>query len=390
MMRLVNTYNENTLYIKENSIDKKCYMCGSLNIVNGVCADCNNDGSTIYYVERPIKYHKHTVYYEFSLSNEQKEASQFFLNHLKNKSNAFLYAVCGSGKTEIMYESILYALNNKMKVLITIPRKEIVKELYGRLKRIFKETKITFIDGANHDDSGELLLSTVNQLIHYEDEFDLIILDEADAYPYAGNDYLHRLVIKSLKKDGVLFLMSATKKEHIPYDTFTIKKRYHNHELSMPNFIKCDMKNMAKSSAFLKLLLDERKHIIYVPTIKYAKELSSLLSIEYISSKSKDQDKLIKMLKNGSVKNIISTTILERGITIKDVDVIVLEAQDKVFTHQTLIQICGRVGRSYDDPYGSIYLFYRKNSLKFFIVRRYIKRMNSWDAQFVKKNYIST
>ena len=385
MMRLVNTYNENALYIKENSIDKKCYMCGSLNIVNGVCADCNNDGSTIYYVERPIKYYKHTVYYEFSLSTEQKEASLFFLNHLKNHKNAYLNAVCGSGKTEIMYESILYALNNRMKVLIAIPRKEIVKELYDRLKKVFKDTNIKYLDGTHHDDSGELLISTVNQLIHYEDEFDLVILDEADAYPFASNEYLHRLLYKSIKKDGVLFLMSATKKERIPYDKFTIKRRYHNHDLSMPNLIRIDSLNMAQNSVFLKLLNSERKHIIYVPTIRYAKELSTSLNIDYISSKSTNQDKLIKMLKNGYIKNLISTTILERGITVKDVDVIVLEADDRVFTHQTLIQICGRVGRSYEDPYGSIYFFYKRNSLKFYLVKKYIERMNSWDAQYVQK-----
>ena len=102
--------------------------------------------------------------------------------------------------------------------------------------------------------------------------------------------------------------MSATKKERIPYDKFTIKRRYHNHDLSMPNLIRIDSLNMAQNSVFLKLLNSERKHIIYVPTIRYAKELSTSLNIDYISSKSTNQDKLIKMLKNGYIKNLISTT----------------------------------------------------------------------------------
>ena len=376
-MKIIDKCVYSYLFKKHSIENGNCQLCGSFNIKDNECLDCGNKNKTIYYVERPINYHKHEAYYEFSLSTEQKEASIFFLNHLINKENAYLESVCGSGKTEIMYESILYALNNNLKVLIAIPRKEIVKELYDRLKRVFKETNITYLDGSHHDDSGELLISTVNQLIHYEDEFDLVILDEADAYPFASNEYLHRLLYKSIKKGGVLFLMSATKKESIPYDIFTIKRRYHNHDLSMPTFIKIDSKNMAENSVFLEILKEDRKHIIYVPTIRYAKELSSTLNIDYISSKSNDQDKLVKMLKNGYIKNLISTTILERGITVRNVDVIVLEADDRVFTHQTLIQICGRVGRSYEDPYGSIYLFYKKNSLKFWLVKKYIERMNS-------------
>ena len=376
-MKITDKYVHNYLS-KSNSIENgKFKLCGSFNVRDNECLDCGNKNKTIYYVERPINYHKHTAYYEFSLSNEQKEASKFFLNHLINKENAYLESVCGSGKTEIMYESILYALNSNLKVLITIPRKEIVKELYDRLKRVFKETNITYLDGTHHDDGGELLISTVNQLIHYEDEFDLVILDEADAYPFASNEYLHRLLYKSIKRGGVLFLMSATKKESIPYDKFTIKRRYHNHDLSMPKFIKIDSNNMAENSVFLEIIKEDRKHIIYVPTIRYAKELSSALNIDYISSKSNDQDKLVKMLKNGYIKNLISTTILERGITVRNVDVIVLESDDRVFTHQTLIQICGRVGRSYEDSCGSIYLFYKRNSLKFWLVKKYIERMNS-------------
>ena len=87
---------------------------------------------------------------DFSLSKDQQNASNFFLEHLKIKRNAFLNAVCGSGKTEIMYESILHALNEGMKVIITIPRKEIVRELSLRLKNVFKDTTIHYLDQDNH------------------------------------------------------------------------------------------------------------------------------------------------------------------------------------------------------------------------------------------------
>lgn len=378
MMKLIKNKEDSFCYPKVNIKNNECPWCLSKNIRDGQCFDCGKKIDKIYYKERIIKIsNSHTIRMKFNLSNEQKKASLFFLDHYKKRNNAFLYAVCGSGKTEIMYESIKECLNDGLKPLIAIPRKEIVQELYSRLKNVFINTHISFIDGTHHDDSGQLLISTVNQLINYENEFDLIVLDEADAYPYSDSPFLHRLIQKGLKKDGVLFMMSATKKERINYDTFTLKRRYHNHDLSMPIFINIEDKEIAKSSVFHNIIKGNRKFIIYVPSIEYGRKLSNTLNALMISSKSDNPDKIINRFKSGDDKILISTTILERGITINDLDVIVFEADNPVFTHQTIIQICGRVGRSFEDPTGNIYIFYRKNRIKFYLVKKYIRRMNS-------------
>ena len=383
-MRLNKYKVDNYLYKKTNLINKECLMCKGTNIYNNQCTDCNTGLIDIYYSERIIKPHKHSLNMEFDLSLNQAKASKYFLSHLVKKRNAFLNAVCGSGKTEIMYESILYALNHNLKVVITIPRKEIVKELSQRLKNVFKDTVIKYVDGDNHDDDCDLLLSTVNQLINYENEFDLIILDEADAYPYSDNPFLKRLLNKALKKDGVIFYMSATIKERFNIDTYTINRRYHGHDLVLPKYYLME-DDISNNSDFLNILNDNRKHIIYVPSIRILNELSSKLNIDKISSESKIKDKLLDSLKNGSINNLLSTTILERGITIKDVDVIILYAEHKVFTYQTLIQIAGRVGRKIGDETGNVYIFYRHNSIKFYFVNRYIKRMNN-EMLWMRKN----
>ena len=233
----------------------------------------------------------------------------------------------------------------------------------------------------NHDDDADLIISTVHQLINYKDEFDLIILDEADAFPYANNDYLKRLVLKSLKKNGILFKMSATEKELIEDDTFTMNKRYHGKNLSMPVFYKMKPKYITSSNEFKEILRTDRKIIIYVSSIKKAEELAEELGCECCTSKNIRTDEIVSSFKNNKEKLLVSTTILERGITIKNLDCIIYDASETVFTHQTIIQICGRVGRSYDDPYGKIYIFFERNSFKFDLVKSYIKRMNlTWDV----------
>lgn len=55
---------------------------------------------------------------------------------------------------------------------------------------------------------------------------------------------------------------------------------------------------------------------------------------------------------------LISTTILERGVTFPCVDVFVVEANHKLFTKSSLIQIGGRVGRSMDRPTGQLIFFH--------------------------------
>ena len=375
-MKILKKMISSSKYLSESIVEGVCILCDSKNIIEDKCLDCGNTLIPLFKIERKVVSKTHILKMSFNLSDYQKEASKFFLNHYKNKENAYLRAICGSGKTEATYETILYALNNKEKPLIAIPRKEIVKELYYRLKNVFPNTTIKYLDGSNHDDDADLIISTVHQLINYKDEFDLIILDEADAFPYANNDYLKRLVLKSLKKNGILFKMSATEKELIEDDTFTMNKRYHGKNLSMPVFYKMKPKYITLSNEFKEILNTDRKIIIYVSSIKKAEELAEELGCECCTSKNIRTDEIVSSFKNNKEKLLVSTTILERGITIKNLDCIIYDASETVFTHQTIIQICGRVGRSYDDPYGNIYIFFERNSFKFDLVKSYIKRMN--------------
>ena len=51
---------------------------------------------------------------------------------------------------------------------------------------------------------------------------------------------------------------------------------------------------------------------------------------------------------------LVTTTILERGVTISNVAVAVLGAENPVFDEAALVQISGRVGRDRKFPEGEI------------------------------------
>ena len=99
-----------------------------------------------------------------------------------------------------MYQSIEYFVNLNKKVGFAIPRKDVVIEIYDRLKKDYKDIKVISVYG-NHNDiiDGQLIVLTTHQLFRYKNYFDLLILDEADAFPYYKNDLLNSFLKNSCK-----------------------------------------------------------------------------------------------------------------------------------------------------------------------------------------------
>ena len=72
----------------------------------------------------------------------------------------------------------------------------------------------------------------------------------------------------------------------------------------------------------------------------------------YVHSALETKDQVIRDFRERKTKICITTTLLERGITLPSVQVIVWQGQHSVFTTASLVQIFGRAGRSFQDPDG--------------------------------------
>lgn len=84
--------------------------------------------------------------------------------------------------------------------------------------------------------------------------------------------------------------------------------------------------------------------------------------IKYCHSKLDTKDKVIDSFRSKKIKILISTTILERGVTIENINVCVFYSDHKVFDLASLIQMSGRVGRSFNFPTGDcVFLSTSKN-----------------------------
>ena len=59
---------------------------------------------------------------------------------------------------------------------------------------------------------------------------------------------------------------------------------------------------------------------------------------------------------------LVTTAVLERGVTVKDLQVIIFGADHPLYTSSALIQISGRVGRKKDAPTGEVVFIARRET----------------------------
>ena len=104
--------------------------------------------------------------------------------------------------------------------------------------------------------------------------------------------------------------------------------------------------------------------LVYFPTVKLQTKISKIVKCNYvINSLSEDRKELLDKIKKLEKGVVFTTTVLERGITIKDVQVIVFNSEHKLFDKDALVQISGRVGRN-KDYFGGDIIFLCKNKSK--------------------------
>lgn len=323
--------------------------------------------------------------FKYELTIAQKRASKQCLQAL-NSGDVLLHCVCGAGKTEISVESISSYLSRGLKVAYAIARKEVVVELTERFKTIFPMAKVVGVYGGHHNElTGDLIVCTTHQLYRYYKTFDLLILDEVDAFPLKGNETLMNISLNAAK--GNIIFSTATIDDNLfkilenrNYTTVKLYTRPSNKPMIVPKVL---YMNKYMHIIYLTIILHSMANqcIIFVSTKKMCKVLykifSHLYSCTYVYSDLENRNENIIDFKNKKYKYIFATTVLERGITIKDVNVIILNF-DSTFDSSNLIQMLGRVGRSVTNPYGQAYILSNHYDRNIISTVKYIKEANSY------------
>lgn len=320
--------------------------------------------------DKQYKVNKGDYKLAYSLTKDQEQASDFILDHVRKNKSCALNAVCGAGKTEILYKTIKYCLGYNKKIGIGIPRKDVVIELANRIKKDFNVNVCSVYGGHTKEIESDIVVFTTHQAYRYIGYFDVLVIDEVDAFPFVDNNTLKSIVSKC---SDVFIYLSATMPRYIEkdksIDKYYLNKRFHGYRIPLPkckvcfSYIRC-----------LKRILKKYKNkvvLVYFPMITIQKIVAKKIKYNYcINSKSSSRNELLEKIKKIEKGVVLTTTVLERGITIKDVQVIVYNAEHKLFSADTLIQISGRAGRKKEYPNGDV-IFICKNKNK--SIKRAIK-----------------
>ncbi|QNG60247.1 MULTISPECIES: DEAD/DEAH box helicase [Bacillaceae] len=329
------------------------------------------------------------------LSRNQEKGSDQMLGALETKSDLLIWAVCGAGKTEMLFKGIERALNDNMRVCIATPRTDVVLELAPRLQSVFSQAEIAALYGGSEDrfKRANLTISTTHQLLRFEKAFDVMIIDEVDAFPFSADQSLQFAVNRARKEHSSLIYLTATPSEILKKsikNQVKIPQRFHGHPLPVPSFSWCG--NYKRSLQKGKLpqsvqewitshLDQEKQAFLFVPSIPVLEETVAILKKSYaaivgVHAEDPNRKEKVQGFRNRDIPIIITTTILERGVTIPNSDVAVLGSEDSVFTESALVQISGRVGRSAQHPNGDVRFFHYGKTEAMIRAKKHIQMMN--------------
>lgn len=357
-----------------------------------VCPRCFNDNPSkiglrngLFYCRACIQFQQESwqpkprkpiavrIQLRYTLTEAQQQISNGLIDCYRNKQSAMVDAVTGSGKTEIVFGLIQVALAEGKRIGFVIPRKDVVIELMPRFKEVFPTIDVVGVFGGNTTVlEGDLVILTTHQMYRYEHYFDVLIFDEVDAFPYAGDPVLKAMVKRAT--NGIIIYLSATftQDELIQFKkeggkVFQLFKRFHGFPIPTlqykihPFFIK-----WFTIIPLLHQLIKEKKPIfVFVPTIAIGQRLYRWLclfmqDVSLAYSTIDQREAIVERFKKKTSGVLITTSILERGITMVGLQVIIFMADHPLFLTSTIIQMAGRVGRKKIDPNGNVILMVNK------------------------------
>jgi competence protein ComFA len=334
-----------------------------------------------------------------SLSDGQRVASKRVVEAVALDEELLVWAVCGAGKTELLFKGIEVAFAKGKRVCIATPRTDVVLELTPRLQSVFPFIKVSSLYGGSDDrhQFSLLTITTTHQLLRFYQAFDVMIVDEVDAFPYSVDPMLQFAVRNARKVDSSLIYLTATPSQEWQRECrsgkrkfVTIPARFHRRELPVPEFVWCgNWEKVIKKGRLPvtlqrwveKRLLVGTPMLVFVPTVEWMLQLMPLFRmidnrIESVHAEDPDRKEKVLRMRKKEIPLLVTTTILERGVTFPGLDVAVLGSEDRIFTESALVQIAGRVGRSATEPSGNVIFFHNGKTVSMIRAKGQIIGMN--------------
>lgn len=370
------------------------YYCRSCLILGRVRSD-----EELYYFPQEEFPKADVLKWQGTLTEFQAKVSQRLVEAVAKRKDSLVHAVTGAGKTEMIYQVVAQVIDQGGAVCLASPRIDVCLELYRRLKIDFA-CDISLLHGESEAYfRSPLVIATTHQLLKFYRAFDLLIVDEVDAFPYVDNPMLYHAVHQAVKEQGTKIFLTATSTDELDkrvskgeLSRLSLPRRFHGNPLIVPrkvwleNFQKYlnQKKLVPKLEQFVK---KQRKTgfplLIFASEIKRGQEFAEILQnnfpnekVDFVASTTENRLDIVEKFRQKDITILVTTTILERGVTFPCVDVFVVEANHCLFSRSALVQIAGRVGRSMERPTGELIFFHDGTTMAIEKAIKEIRAMN--------------
>ena len=362
-------------YEEEHQLPNGSFYCRECILLGRVQSD-----QELYYFPQEDFPRQQSLNWQGQLTPFQAQISKALCQAVDEKRPSLVHAVTGAGKTEMIYAVVAKVLDRGGTVCIATPRIDVCIELHKRLVQDFN-CPIALLHGESEAYfRTPLVIATTHQLLKFYRAFDLLIIDEVDAFPYADNPMLYHAVDQSTKEEGLQLFLTATSTEELDkkvksgkLQRLSLPRRFHGNPLVVPRkiWISAFEKKIEKNQlpqVLIKHIALQRKTgyplLLFAPEIKTGQQLTTILEklfpderIGFVSSQTENRLEVVEAFRKKELTILVSTTILERGVTFPCVDVMVVQANHQLYTSSSLVQIGGRVGRSMERPTGDLLFF---------------------------------
>ncbi|WP_270661005.1 DEAD/DEAH box helicase [Streptococcus anginosus] len=352
------------------------YYCRSCLILGRVRSD-----EELYYFPQEEFPKANVLKWQGRLTEFQAKVSQGLVEAVTKRKDSLVHAVTGAGKTEMIYQVVAQVINQGGAVCLASPRIDVCLELYRRLKVDFT-CDISLLHGESEAYSrSPLVIATTHQLLKFYRAFDLLIVDEVDAFPYVDNPMLYHAVHQAVKVEGTKIFLTATSTDELDKKVakgeltrLSLPRRFHGNPLIVPQkiWLADFQKYLGQKKLVTKLrqfIQKQRKTsfplLIFASEIKKGQEFAEILQstfpnekVGFVASTTENRLEIVEKFRQKEITILVTTTILERGVTFPCVDVFVVEANHRLFSRSALVQIAGRVGRSMERPTGELIFFH--------------------------------
>jgi len=396
-----------------NHLKGKCFRCSTIidkqrtMLPTGTyyCSNCiqlgrvTSDAYFYHLPEPPLQARAVLFNWQGNLTAGQQKVSAQLRQAVAKKAPHLIWAVTGAGKTEMLFATLHEKLQKGARIALASPRVDVCLELYPRIQAVFPKETIALLHGQQTAEYRytKLVICTVHQLWRFYQAFDLLIVDEVDSFPFVNNRPLYYGVQQALKTSGSLVYLTATPTKELQVQikkkllgVSVLPARYHRRLLPVPNLMWCShwqqvshTHSLKKVLALIQRLIKQNKVLLFCPSIKLIKLLYEQLStafpqqsVEMVYGDDNARLEKVKAMRQEQVDLLITTTILERGVTFERVSVIVYGANHQVFSAAALVQIAGRVDRRWHYTEGEVWFLHSGRTQALNEAVQQIKHMN--------------